>query len=331
MRYIKFLLFSCVVFQDTVYSKPDACEKIIIEAQLSRDFPILQKMTEVLHRSPKVKNLLGELLDHNKQPIVVKLYEETDLCAYVPDEHSIVFNSGHLSEIKDSPGHILGSFIWELLNAKSMLEVTETSDSFRILGYFPEAYAYFSETEEYLAVKGTPELIKDVYVNSSDILGPYNDQFVEKVCENAFHYESLSDYIKTARKNNPYYSAGSHFNAYILDFYSFFEDIPKSFLYPSTKSLSENEYRNFFWTEERLQEEKIIGFCFKKDEIWTMHINDLEQNEWRVVLEGLSGCILENEKYLNDLENEAIVTAQEEAEVFQKIKAFKDFFGNSKK
>lgn len=39
-----------------------------------------------------------------------------------------------------------------------------------------------------------------------------------------------------------------------------------------------------FWTEERLQEEKIIGFCFKKDGLWTMDINDLEQNERRVVL-----------------------------------------------
>lgn len=33
----------------------------------------------------------------------------------------------------------------------------------------------------------------------------------------------------------------------------------------------------------------------------------------------------------NALENEAIVTAQEEAEVFQGIKIFKDFFGKSKK
>jgi hypothetical protein len=256
---------------------------------------------------------------------------ESDLCAYAPDERSIVFNSDHLSEIKDNPGDIVGSFIWELLNAKSMLEVTDTCDSFRILGYFPEAYAYFTETKEYLAVKDTPELIKDVYVNSSDILEPYNDQFVEKVCENAFHYESLSDYIRSARKNNTYYGAGSHFNSYVLDFYGFFEGVSKSFLYPSTKSLSENEDRKFFWTEETLQEEKTIGFCFKKDKLYFMDMNDLDQNEWRVVLEGLSGRSLENEKYLNDLENEAIVTAQEEAEVFQKIKTFKDFFGKSKK
>lgn len=110
-------------------------------------------MTEALHRSPKVNQLLWELLDRHKQPIGVTLDEEADLCAYAPHEHSIVFHSDHLSEIKDSPGDIVGSFIWELLNVGSMSEVTDTSDSFRILGYFPEAYAYFTETKEYLAAK----------------------------------------------------------------------------------------------------------------------------------------------------------------------------------
>jgi hypothetical protein len=301
--------------------------------------PVVCKIIESFKLSPQLEEVLSDIQFSYRGNVAVLLDEEVPSACYDQCGNAILLNPNWLQSIlkRNALGELTWTLVWETLNA------AVSNKKIRPLGTFPEVAALFQEAQEYQNTKPVNDLTKEI---ASKIPQIYSKEELEYL--DSLETQSFKEYIQCTQKPNHYdsYPYASHWDRYAGTFSESFNgwkeefsqnpDVLKNFSYAL-----KNENAQFFWSPQECAAKNIVGYYFAWEAEGVpqpVTVADLNKNEWELMTEAFSCLSLENQKSetskfndLNDLENEAIITAEEEAEAFQKIKTFKDFFDNSKK